>query len=165
MTISATCESCDDLCHIGMKSVAADNQQEIATLQLPDIGSIRLGDLDVLAEPDEVRKVLGYLPQETSIFRGMTVEQAAELFRTQAYQDEGNAQQQAVRGTFDPMYLSYTIGKLMIMKLRADYRAQCEAEGRPFSLREFHDRFLSYGAAPVPVIRRARLGAHGGSPL
>jgi uncharacterized protein (DUF885 family) len=90
--------------------------------------------------------------------RGMTVEQSAALFREQAFQDEGNAQQQAARGTFDPMYLSYTLGKLMILKLRADYRARREAAGEAFSLADFHDRFLSHGSAPIPLIREAMLG-------
>ena len=97
--------------------------------------------------------------------RGMTVEQAANLFRTRAFQDAGNAEQQAERGTFDPMYMSYTLGKLMILKLRSDYRAREEAAGRVFSLHDFHDRFLSYGALPIPVIRREMLGPEAGPAL
>jgi uncharacterized protein (DUF885 family) len=97
--------------------------------------------------------------------RGMTVEQSAALFRERALQDAGNAEQQAARGTFDPMYGSYTLGKLMILKLRADYRAREEAAGRPFALREFHDRFLSYGAPPIPVIRQEMLGPEAGPAL
>jgi uncharacterized protein (DUF885 family) len=97
--------------------------------------------------------------------RGMTVEQSAALFRERALQDAGNAEQQAARGTFDPMYGSYTLGKLLILKLRADYRAREEAAGRTFVLRDFHDRFLSYGAPPIPVIRQEMLGAHAGPPL
>jgi uncharacterized protein (DUF885 family) len=97
--------------------------------------------------------------------RGMTVEQSAALFRERALQDPGNAEQQAARGTFDPMYGRYTLGKLMIRKLRDDYRAREEAAGRAFSLREFHDRFLSYGAPPIPVIRQEMLGPQAGPPL
>jgi uncharacterized protein (DUF885 family) len=97
--------------------------------------------------------------------RGMTVEQSAALFRERALQDAGNAEQQAARGTFDPMYMSYTLGKLMILKLRADYQAREKAAGRPFVLRDFHDRFLSYGAPPIPVIRREILGPEAGAPL
>lgn len=93
---------------------------------------------------------------------GMTVEQSLAKFRDEAFQDEANARQQAVRGTFDPMYLSYTLGKLIILKLRDDYRAKVEADGGTFSLMEFHDRLLSYGAAPLPVIRRAMLGDDAG---
>ncbi|HET7607829.1 MAG TPA: DUF885 domain-containing protein, partial [Gammaproteobacteria bacterium] len=55
--------------------------------------------------------------------RGMTQEQSRELFRTECYQDEGTARQQSARGTYDPAYLNYTMGKLMIRKLRADYTA------------------------------------------
>lgn len=94
--------------------------------------------------------------------RGMSMKQSEALFLTKAFQDEGNAQQQATRGTFDPMYLSYTLGKLMIMKLREDYKKQ---QGDAFSLKDFHDRLLSFGSAPVPVIRREMLGPNAGPAL
>ncbi|MCB9555569.1 MAG: DUF885 domain-containing protein [Deltaproteobacteria bacterium] len=87
---------------------------------------------------------------------GMTVEQAAELFRTKAFTDEASAMQQARRGTFDPMYLSYTLGKLMIVKLRDDYRKKL---GAAYSERRFHDQFLGCcGSAPISVTRRVLLG-------
>jgi uncharacterized protein (DUF885 family) len=86
---------------------------------------------------------------------GMTVEQSAALFRDKAFMDEMGARQQAYRGTFDPLYLSYTAGKLMIHKLREDWRAKV---GSRFTLKAFHDEFLSYGGAPIPTIRREMLG-------
>jgi uncharacterized protein (DUF885 family) len=66
---------------------------------------------------------------------GMTLEQCQQLFKEVAYQDPGNSLQQSYRGALDPGYLNYTMGKLMIRKLRADWLA--ENRGRP--LREFHD--------------------------
>lgn len=87
--------------------------------------------------------------------RGMTVAEAERIFVTRAFADKKTAHQQAVRGTFDPGYLNYTLGKLMIRKLRDDLRAR---EGSAFSLKRFHDRLLSYGCAPLPAIRRAMLG-------
>jgi uncharacterized protein (DUF885 family) len=87
--------------------------------------------------------------------KGMTVAESKRLFIEQAFQDEANAEQQAVRGTFDPMYLSYTVGKLAIMKMRDDLAAR---DGDAFSLHEFHDALLAYGAAPLSAIRRALLG-------
>lgn len=93
--------------------------------------------------------------------RGMSVEQATKLFAEKAFVDPGNARQQAVRGTFDPMFLAYTLGKVMIRKLYADWRTR-----HPDApLREFHDRYLSYACAPVPLIRRAMLGDDAGPPL
>jgi uncharacterized protein (DUF885 family) len=86
---------------------------------------------------------------------GWDVEKARQLFRTAGFQDEANAAQQAMRGTFDPMYLAYTVGKLAIVKLRDDVKA---VRGAKFDLREFHDELLSYGAAPLGAIRRAMLG-------
>ncbi|MGE0546929.1 MAG: DUF885 domain-containing protein [Kofleriaceae bacterium] len=93
--------------------------------------------------------------------RGLTVDQATELFRTKAFLDPRNSKQQATRGTFDPMYLAYTIGKLMIIKLRNDWMAA--HPGKPIG--EFHDAFLGHGCAPIPVIRRAMLGAEAGPAL
>ena len=86
--------------------------------------------------------------------RGMTVDEAQKLFATKGFVDAGNARQQAVRGTFDPMYLSYTLGKIMIRDLRTDWMKANPGK----SLRDFHDTFLGYACAPLPVIRRAMLG-------
>jgi hypothetical protein len=55
--------------------------------------------------------------------RGMTQDQSRQMFIRECYQDEGNARQQSARGTYDPAYLNYTMGKLMIRKLRDDYCA------------------------------------------
>jgi uncharacterized protein (DUF885 family) len=88
--------------------------------------------------------------------RGMTQEQSRELFRTECYQDEGTARQQSARGTYDPAYLNYTLGKLMIRKLRDDWTA---SRGGRAAWKEFHDTFLSYGGPPIPLVRRAMLGS------
>ena len=89
---------------------------------------------------------------------GMTVEESEEMFRENAYQDPGNARQQAARGTFDPAYLNYTMGKLMIRKLREDWTA---SRGGRAAWRDFHDRFLSYGGPPIPLLRNAMMGDEG----
>jgi uncharacterized protein (DUF885 family) len=86
--------------------------------------------------------------------QGMTVEQAANLFQQQAYMDPANAQREAMRGTSDSTYLSYTLGKLEIMKLREDYKKKL---GDKFNLRAFHDQFLGYGIVPVKIIREQML--------
>lgn len=92
----------------------------------------------------------------------MTVAESEEMFREAAFLDPGNARQQAARGTFDPAYLNYTLGKLMIQKLRDDWSAT--RGGRP-AWPAFHDAFLAFGAPPIPLVRAALLGAEGGPPL
>jgi hypothetical protein len=92
--------------------------------------------------------------------KGMSVEQSERMFREQAYKDPGNARQQAARGTYDPAYLNYTLGKLMIRKLREDWTID---RGGRSAWHQFHDRFLSYGGPPIPLVRRAMVG--GGPPL
>jgi uncharacterized protein (DUF885 family) len=92
----------------------------------------------------------------------MTVAESEEMFREAAFVDAGNARQQAARGTFDPAYLNYTLGKFMIRKLRADWIA---AQGGREDWHAFHDAFLSRGAPPIPLVRAALLGAEGGPPL
>ena len=72
------------------------------------------------------------------------------------------ARREALRGTFDPGYLNYTLGKLMILKLRDDYRRE---QGSAYSLREFHDRLLSYGGPALPLVRAAMLTNPGDSPI
>ncbi|MDB5707468.1 MAG: hypothetical protein JWN66_4584 [Sphingomonas bacterium] len=90
--------------------------------------------------------------------RGMTQEQSHRMFVEQCYQDEGNAKQQAARGTYDPAYLNYTMGKLMIRKLREDWTA---TRGGRKAWKAFHDGFLSYGGPPIPLVRKAMLGGDG----
>jgi uncharacterized protein (DUF885 family) len=87
--------------------------------------------------------------------QGMTVEESEKLFMEEAYQDEGTARQQAARGTYDPAYLNYTMGKLMIRELRNDWTEL--REGRE-SWKEFHDTFLSFGGPPIPLVRAQMLG-------
>jgi hypothetical protein len=88
----------------------------------------------------------------------MTLEESERMFREQAFADAGNARQQAVRGTYDPGYLAYTLGKLMIRKLRHDWLA-----ANPGSTpQQFHDKFLSYGVPPIPLVRRAMIGTGDG---
>ena len=99
---------------------------------------------------------------------GMTVAQSEKMFREQAFQDPGNARQQAARGTYDPAYLNYTLGKLMIRKLRADWLAKqskdnstAGAAGEQALWHDFHDKFLSYGGPPIPLVRKEMMGEEG----
>ena len=87
--------------------------------------------------------------------RGMTVEESEKFFMEEAYQDQGTAQQQAARGTYDPAYLNYTMGKLMIRALRDDWTA---GRGQRDAWREFHDTFLSFGGPPIPLVRARMMG-------
>lgn len=86
--------------------------------------------------------------------RGMSQAEAEKLFRDECYQDAGTAEQQAARGTYDPAYLNYTLGKLLIRKLRTDWTAR---HGGRKAWKAFHDAFLSYGGPPIPLVRRAML--------
>jgi uncharacterized protein (DUF885 family) len=97
--------------------------------------------------------------------QGMTVEQCEKLFREKAFSDAGTARQQAARGTYDPAYLNYTLGKLMIRKLRDDWMAKNPAPAgvdanSPQRWQAFHDKFLSYGGPPIPLVRREMMGAN-----
>lgn len=89
----------------------------------------------------------------------MTLEESEKMFRERALLDAGNARQQALRGTYDPGYLAYTLGKLMIRKLRADWLAANPAATEL----QFHDRFLSWGSPPVPLVREQMLGTRSGA--
>ena len=85
----------------------------------------------------------------------LSVEQGVRLFREEAYMEEAGARREAERGTFDPTYLVYTAGKLMLLKLRQDYKQQ---QGKGFSLRTFHDTLLGNGTAPFWLHRQLMLG-------
>jgi uncharacterized protein (DUF885 family) len=89
----------------------------------------------------------------------MSVEQAVRLFRDEAFLEEPSARREAERGTFDPSYILYSAGKLMLMKLREDYKASV---GAKFSLRTFHDTLLGNGTVPIWLHRALMLGPQNG---
>lgn len=84
----------------------------------------------------------------------LSVEQGMRFFRDEAFLEEATARREAERGTFDPTYLVYSVGKLMMLKLRNDYKEQ---QGGKFSLRTFHDTVLGQGTAPFWAHRRLLL--------
>jgi uncharacterized protein (DUF885 family) len=94
---------------------------------------------------------------------GWTQRRAQELFENTCFQPKAGAEVEALRGTQDPLYGRYTVGKLMIYKLRADYKRKY---GPAYSLQKFHDAFLAHGDPPIPLLRKRLLGAaDDGKPL
>jgi Bacterial protein of unknown function (DUF885) len=89
----------------------------------------------------------------------MTMEQATEFFVKEGFQVRPVAEKEAKRGTSDPTYLVYTLGKLQILKLREDYK---KMKGSAFTLEEFHDAFMRQGYPPIKIVRRALLGNDSG---
>jgi uncharacterized protein (DUF885 family) len=85
----------------------------------------------------------------------MSVEQGVRMFRDESFMEEGGARREAERGTFDPTYLVYSVGKLMLLKLRRDYQ---DHVGKKFSLRDFHDALLGNGTGTFAVHRQLMLG-------
>ena len=90
--------------------------------------------------------------------KGMTVKDAEDFFVAEGYQPRPVARSESKRGTSDPTYGYYTMGKLMILKLRDDYKAKTGAQ---YSLQSFHDTFIRLGPLPLPLVRKAMLGAPG----
>lgn len=82
--------------------------------------------------------------------QGMSVDDGAKFFRENCYYEAKPAMQEALRGTYDPGYLFYTLGKLQILKLRRDYRTQ---EGARYSLKKFHDAVCDHGQMPLRFLR------------
>ena len=111
---------------------------------------IRLGQLsDALLR--DARFIVG-IKMHT---QGMTIDQAVDFFQKEGYQTRATGLVEAKRGAGDPTYLYYTLGKLVILKLRADVQ---QKEGAAFSLEKFHNDFLRQGGVPLPIVRRAMLG-------
>lgn len=85
---------------------------------------------------------------------GMTVDEGTKFFQENCYYEEKPARQEALRGTYDPEYLYYTLGKLQFLKLRKDWEKQ---EGANFSLKRFHDECLRHGMPPIRLLREVML--------
>jgi uncharacterized protein (DUF885 family) len=94
--------------------------------------------------------------------QGMSIEAATRFFMKHAYMDEVTASKEARRGTHDPGYINYTLGKLMLLKLLEQYRAE---QGENFSLKRFHDEYIGYGSPPVPLLRTLLLQNDDGAVL
>ncbi len=111
---------------------------------------IRLGQLDDALLRD-ARFIVG-IKMHTG---QMTMAEAVNFFHDEGYQSRSVGEVETKRGTSDPTYLYYTLGKFMILKLRTDMQ---QKEGKAFSLAAFHDEFLRQGGVPLPIVRRALLG-------
>ena len=112
--------------------------------------NMRLGQLqDALLR--DARYIVG-LRMHT---QGMSMEDAIDFFVQEGYQSREVGEVESKRGTADPTYLYYTLGKLQILKLRADLKAR---DGAAFNLQAFHDRFMQEGFPPIRIVRRAMLG-------
>jgi uncharacterized protein (DUF885 family) len=133
-------------------AIEAGYRPDDLTLRAAQLGEAILRDVRLLA-------ALGMHAGE------MSVDEAQRLFEEQAFLAPATARAEAVRGTFDPGYLNYTLGKLMLLKLRDDARAAARAAGEPFHLRDFHSRYLSHGPVPLPLVRKAMLGPGAGDAL
>lgn len=93
--------------------------------------------------------------------QGMTMAQAEQFFEKEGYQVAPVARAETKRGTSDATYGYYTMGKLMILKLRDDYKAHQAQTGGTYSLRQFHDAFIKLGPLQLPLVRKALLGQTG----
>jgi uncharacterized protein (DUF885 family) len=90
--------------------------------------------------------------------KGKSIDDAMQLFTKECGSPEPEARREALRGTRDPGYINYTVGKLAILKLREDYRART---GDKFSLTDFHDHLLAAGLVPIKIICREMMGEDG----
>jgi uncharacterized protein (DUF885 family) len=86
--------------------------------------------------------------------QNMSIEEATKFFQQNCYYEEKPARIETLRGTFDPGYLNYTLGKLQILKLRNDYKAQ---QGGQFSVQKFHNELLNHGMPPIRLLREIML--------
>jgi uncharacterized protein (DUF885 family) len=111
---------------------------------------LRLGQLD-----DALLRNARYIVGIQLHTGNMTLDQARKFFVEEGYQTPAVADVETKRGTSDPTYLMYTLGKLQILKLREDYR---KMHGNDFSLMEFHNKFMEQGSVPLKIIRKAMLG-------
>jgi uncharacterized protein (DUF885 family) len=128
----------------GYGKSSANGPEDVAFLKL------RLGQLQ-----DALLRNARYLVGLQMHTGRMTFDQGVDFFVKEGYQTRSVAQRETKRGTSDPTYLVYTLGKLEIMKLRDDYKI---LKGNQFNLQQFHDEFMRQGAVPVKIIRKAMLG-------
>jgi uncharacterized protein (DUF885 family) len=121
----------------------------------PQADKLRLNQLSL-----SLQRLARYIVGLSLHTRGMTYEQAVSFFEKEAYMTHVNAEREARRGTSDPTYLVYALGKKLILQLREDAQAKW---GKDFTLRRFHDELVSYGYPPIPILRGLMLGEDSGT--
>jgi len=115
-----------------------------------DDPKMRLGQLQ-----DALLRDASYIVGIKMHTQGMTTAEAEDFFVKEGYQTHSIASRETKRGTADPTYLVYTLGKLQIMKLRDDYKQKM---GDKFSLQDFHDKFMKHGFVPIKYVRKDMMG-------
>ncbi|RYZ46036.1 MAG: DUF885 domain-containing protein [Myxococcaceae bacterium] len=122
----------------------------------PQVDRLRLNQLALY-----LQRLARYMAGLSLHTRGMTYAQAVRLFEEEAYMTRINAEREARRGTSDPTYLVYALGKKMLMELREEAKVKW---GKDFSLQRFHDAVVSHGYPPVPIVRQLLLGEDAAPP-
>jgi uncharacterized protein (DUF885 family) len=126
----------------GQPGAGADNEREAKLIRLGQLQDALLRDA----------RFVNSIKLHTGQF---TFDQAVDFFVKEGYQSHSVGLMETKRGTADATYLYYTLGKLEIMKLRAD---MMKKQGAAFNLQAFHDNLMRQGFAPIKVIRKAMLG-------
>src|SRR5213593_688860 len=126
-----------------------------ATNSTPSEDDVKRRSEERMAQADEALLRLCRLCVSIKMHtQNMSIDEATKFFQENCYYEEKPARQEAMRGTFDPGYLNYTLGKLQILKLRDDYKAQ---QGDDFSLQKFHNELLNHGMPPIRLLREIML--------
>lgn len=99
---------------------------------------------------DALLRVCRYIVGIEMHTRGLSYDKAVAFFMKEGYMEKANAERETKRGTKDPTYLVYTLGKLKILAIRDEYKAKM---GAKFSLKNFHDAFLKCGFPPLKIVR------------
>jgi uncharacterized protein (DUF885 family) len=126
-----------------------------ATNSTPSEEDVKRGAKYRMAQADEALLRLCRLCVSIKMHtQKMSIDEATKFFQENCYYEEKPSRQEAMRATFDPLYLNYTLGKLEILKLRDDYKAQ---QGDDFSLQKFHNELLNHGMPPIRLLREIML--------
>ena len=130
-----------------------------STNSTPSEDDVKRAAKDRMAQADEALLRLCRLCVSIKMHtQKMSLDEATKFFQENCYYEEKPARQEAMRGTFDPGFLNYTLGKLQILKLRDDYKAQ---QGDDFSLQKFHNELLNHGMPPIRLLREIMLKDQG----
>jgi uncharacterized protein (DUF885 family) len=107
-------------------------------------------DLRLIQLHDALLRACRYMVGLKMHCRGMSLQEAIDYFMKEGFMEKANAEREAKRGTSDPTYLVYTLGKLEILKMRDDYR---KLKGSSYTIKEFHNQFMKPGYPPLKIVR------------
>ncbi|OQA12304.1 MAG: hypothetical protein BWY64_03951 [bacterium ADurb.Bin363] len=128
---------------------------------MKEVGYMKGVKLELAQQVDQLMRAARVIIDVRLHTMGMTIKEAKDFMTDIVLVSPSTARVEVNRYTMTPTQpLSYMIGQLEIMSLREEYK---KLKGDSFTLKDFHDKILSFGSSPIKIIRQMLLEGEDGT--